>query len=209
MATTPASWDCRPGSRRRWASWSGAAKDGLLALSVGVGLGVLSELMEEEVDDVVGPKGKRNPGRSAVRHGHEAGEVTLGGRRVAVQAAGSRRSVRGRGPPTASTRCVSDVCALRRPRPADPGRVGADSGRRLDPQVRPHPRAGRPGTSVSVLRTESGSCRLRSTNPENAEGPPKRAFRCYVYCPAGASCPSGCTSWSPGRSAPGRTAPRP
>jgi hypothetical protein len=64
-------------------------------------------------------------------------------------------------------------------------------------------------TSVSVLRTESGSCRLRSANPENAEGPPKRAFRCYVYCPAGASCPSGCTSWSPGRSAPGRTAPRP
>jgi putative transposase len=63
----------------------GAAKDGLLALSVGVGLGVLSELMEEEVDDVVGPKGKHNPDRSAVRHGHEAGEVTLGGRRVPVQ----------------------------------------------------------------------------------------------------------------------------
>ncbi len=35
----------------------GAAKEGLLALSVGVGLGVLTELMEEEVDDVVGPKG--------------------------------------------------------------------------------------------------------------------------------------------------------
>jgi putative transposase len=63
----------------------GAAKEGLLALSVGVGLGVLSELMEEEVDDVVGPKGKHNPDRSAVRHGHEAGEVTLGGRRVPVQ----------------------------------------------------------------------------------------------------------------------------
>jgi putative transposase len=62
----------------------GAAKEGLLALSVGVGLGVLSELMEEEVDDVVGPKGKRNPDRTAVRHGHEAGEVTLGGRRVGV-----------------------------------------------------------------------------------------------------------------------------
>jgi hypothetical protein len=36
---------------------AGAAKDGLLALSVGVGLGVLTELMAEEVDDVVGPKG--------------------------------------------------------------------------------------------------------------------------------------------------------
>ena len=62
----------------------GAAKEGLLALSVGVGLGVLSELMEEEVDDVVGPKGKHDPDRTAVRDGHGAGEVTLGGRRVAV-----------------------------------------------------------------------------------------------------------------------------
>ncbi|MGZ6576181.1 MAG: IS256 family transposase [Solirubrobacteraceae bacterium] len=60
----------------------GAAKEGLLALSVGVGLGVLTELMEEEVDDVVGPKGKWNAERTAVRHGHEDGEVTLGGRRV-------------------------------------------------------------------------------------------------------------------------------
>ena len=36
----------------------GAAKEGLLALSVGVGLGVLTELMEEEVDDVVGSEGE-------------------------------------------------------------------------------------------------------------------------------------------------------
>jgi putative transposase len=63
----------------------GAAKEGLLALSVGVGLGVLGSLMEEEVDDVVGPKGKWNAERTAVRHGHEDGEVTLGGRRVEVR----------------------------------------------------------------------------------------------------------------------------
>jgi putative transposase len=63
----------------------GAAKEGLLALSVGVGLGVMAELMEEEVCEVVGPKGKHDPDRSAVRHGHEDGEVTLGGRRVAVE----------------------------------------------------------------------------------------------------------------------------
>jgi len=35
---------------------AGAAKEGLLALSVGVGVGVLAELMAEEVDDVVGPR---------------------------------------------------------------------------------------------------------------------------------------------------------
>src|SRR6266487_6106198 len=63
----------------------GSAKEGLLALSVGVGLGVLAELMEEEVVEVVGAKGKHDPERTAVRHGHESGEVTLGGRRVAVQ----------------------------------------------------------------------------------------------------------------------------
>jgi len=62
-----------------------AAKDGLLALSVGVGLGVLHELMETEVDEVVGPKSQHDTERTAVRHGHEAGEVTLGGRRVGVQ----------------------------------------------------------------------------------------------------------------------------
>ena len=63
----------------------GAAKEGLLALSVGVGLGVLAELLEEEVDEVVGPKGRHDAERSAVRHGHESGEVTLGGRRVHVE----------------------------------------------------------------------------------------------------------------------------
>ena len=63
----------------------GAAKEGLLALSVGVGLGVLAELMEEEVVEVVGVKGKHDAERVAVRHGHESSEVTLGGRRVAVE----------------------------------------------------------------------------------------------------------------------------
>ncbi|MHB8658579.1 MAG: IS256 family transposase [Solirubrobacteraceae bacterium] len=63
----------------------GAAKEGLLALSVGVGLGVLEELMAEEVDEVCGPKGKHDPDRVAYRHGTDDGAVTLGGRRVAVQ----------------------------------------------------------------------------------------------------------------------------
>ena len=63
----------------------GAAREGLLALSVGVGLGVMSELLEEEVEHVVGPRGKHDFDRSAVRHGRESGEVTLGGRRVQVE----------------------------------------------------------------------------------------------------------------------------
>jgi len=62
----------------------GAAREGLLALSVGVGLRVVHELMEAEVDEVVGAKGKHNRERTASRHGHEAGSMTLGGRRVPV-----------------------------------------------------------------------------------------------------------------------------
>lgn len=62
----------------------GAAHDGLLALSVGVGLRVVHELMEAEVTEIVGPKGRHDQDRSASRHGHEDGSMTLGGRRVPV-----------------------------------------------------------------------------------------------------------------------------
>ncbi len=40
--------------------------------------------MEREVDAVVGSKGKHNRDRTAKRHGHEDGSMTLGGRRVPV-----------------------------------------------------------------------------------------------------------------------------
>jgi len=75
----------------------GAAREGLLALSVGVGLRVVHELMELEVSEVVGPKGKHDPGRTAKRHGHEDGSMTLGGRRVPVGSVDRRRGAqRGR-----------------------------------------------------------------------------------------------------------------
>jgi transposase-like protein len=63
---------------------AGAAKEGLLAFSVGIGLAVLDELFEAEVSRLAGPKGKHDPDRRAYRHGHEPRQVTLGGRRVAV-----------------------------------------------------------------------------------------------------------------------------
>ena len=62
----------------------GAAREGLLALSVGLGLSVVHQLMEREVNEVVGPKGRHNRDRTARRHGHEDGSMTLGGRRVPV-----------------------------------------------------------------------------------------------------------------------------
>ena len=64
---------------------AGSVREGLLALSVGVGLKVLDELLEEELVALVGPKGKHNPERSAGRHGSRRGRVVLGGRKVAVR----------------------------------------------------------------------------------------------------------------------------
>src|SRR5215212_10744035 len=63
---------------------AGAAREGLLALAVGTGLGVLHSLLDADVDRLVGPRGRHNPDRAAVRHGTQPGKVTLGGRRVRV-----------------------------------------------------------------------------------------------------------------------------
>jgi putative transposase len=62
-----------------------SARDGLMALSATVGVGVLSALMEEELTGLVGVKGKHNPDRAATRHGYENGEVTMGSRKVGVK----------------------------------------------------------------------------------------------------------------------------
>jgi putative transposase len=66
------------------AELAGAAREGLLALAVGTGLGVLDSLLEADVERLVGPKGRHQPDRVAVRHGTQPGQVTLGGRRVRV-----------------------------------------------------------------------------------------------------------------------------
>jgi transposase-like protein len=66
------------------AELAGAAREGLLALAVGTGIRVLGELLAADVDRLVGPKGRHNPDRAAVRHGTQAGQVALGGRRVRV-----------------------------------------------------------------------------------------------------------------------------
>ena len=63
---------------------AGQAKEGLLALAVHTGLAVLHETMEWEVDRIVGPKGRHDRDRTAKRHGHTDGEVTLGARRVQI-----------------------------------------------------------------------------------------------------------------------------
>lgn len=60
------------------------AREGLLALSVSVGLAVMAEMMETEITAKVGPKHAKIPDRTAVRHTTADGSVVLGGRKVAV-----------------------------------------------------------------------------------------------------------------------------
>ena len=67
------------------ADLAGELKEGLLALAVGTGMRVMDAIFEESVVALAGPKGRHDPDRAAVRHGTEAGSVTLGGRRVPVR----------------------------------------------------------------------------------------------------------------------------
>jgi transposase-like protein len=57
----------------------------LLAASTAVGLEVMAEMMEAEVTEVAGVKGRHDPDRTHTRHGGENGSVTLGGRRLPVR----------------------------------------------------------------------------------------------------------------------------
>src|SRR3954464_11294886 len=125
---------------------AGSMREGLLALAVGTGLQVMQALMEAGVTTLAGPKGRHDPGRTAVRHGHERGSVTLGGRRgpgSRPRAAAAPRDA-GRPPPPPRRRRGGRACPPVRVFgcPGDPGveGEGADPG---GPAPRPLP--GRPG----------------------------------------------------------------
>jgi hypothetical protein len=72
--------------------------EGLMAASVAIGLDVLDRMMQAEVAGLAGPKGRHDADRTHVRHGSEAGSVTLGGRKV---------------PRSAGPGCVAQVTNLR------------------------------------------------------------------------------------------------
>lgn len=60
-------------------------REGLLALAVQSGLAVMFAILNEDVTAICGPRGRHNPGRTAVRHGSDAGSVVLGGRRLPIR----------------------------------------------------------------------------------------------------------------------------
>src|SRR5437667_2574312 len=63
---------------------AGAAREGLLAMSVAAGMAVMRAMFDAEITAACGPKGRHDPGRAVVRHGSGRGSVVLGGRRVPV-----------------------------------------------------------------------------------------------------------------------------
>jgi len=67
------------------AAFAAQMREGLLAASVAIGLDVMGELIDAEVTEVAGPKGRHDPQRVAYRHGAQQGKVTLGGRRLPVR----------------------------------------------------------------------------------------------------------------------------
>jgi putative transposase len=52
---------------------AGAAREGLLAMSVAAGLSVMQAMFEAEIAAACGPKGKHNPERTAVAMAAERG----------------------------------------------------------------------------------------------------------------------------------------
>ena len=59
-------------------------RHGLLSAAVNVGLDVFAQLLQADVAEVAGPKGKHDPNRRAVRHGSEPSKLPLGGRMLQV-----------------------------------------------------------------------------------------------------------------------------
>ena len=116
------------------AELAGELEEGLLAFVVGTGLKVLDVVLESEATALAGERGRHDPERTAVRHGSDAGLVTLGGRQVPI------RRVPGCAAPTAPPRCSCRLTSWRR-RPSCSG-------------VRPWPRCW-PSSPPAAIRSAS------------------------------------------------------
>src|SRR3989440_4338471 len=77
---------------------AGAAREGLLAMSVAAGMAVMRAMFDAEITAACGPKGKHDPERTAVRHGGGRGSVVLGGRRGPVSRPRARTAGGNEGP---------------------------------------------------------------------------------------------------------------
>src|SRR3981081_1586445 len=58
---------------------AGAAREGLLAMSVAAGMAVMQALFEAEIAEAAGPKGKHDTDRAGGGHGRRRGPGRVGG----------------------------------------------------------------------------------------------------------------------------------
>ncbi len=69
-----------------------SAREGLLAMSVATGLRVMAAMMEVEVSELAGPRGKHDLNRRVGLHGSARSSVALRARRVPVDRPRARTS---------------------------------------------------------------------------------------------------------------------
>lgn len=84
----------------------------LLALSVSAGLAVIDAIMQEEIAEACGPKGKHDPARAAVRHASERSSLKIAGQRVEVTKPRMRSADGAREIPLASWSYFSSAGAM-------------------------------------------------------------------------------------------------
>lgn len=61
------------------------ARNGLLALSIAAGIQVLKTMLDVEVEEKAGPKGKHNKDRTIYSYGTEKTSVVLDGQKVKIE----------------------------------------------------------------------------------------------------------------------------
>jgi transposase-like protein len=61
------------------------AEEGLAALAFELGLDVLQQLFEQDVEDIAGPKGKHDINRTAYRHGTEQTKVVFADKKISIK----------------------------------------------------------------------------------------------------------------------------
>jgi len=144
-------------------------REGLLALAVGTGLQVMDAILEESVSALCGPRGRHDPVRSAVRHGHEGGSVALGGRKVPV------RRPRVRAIDGSGEVAIPAYEHFSSTRGARPDGDGEDARQALDPSLQARSRARRDCSRGPLV----GQVPLRGLAALSSSGPRPRSPSCW------------------------------
>ena len=132
------------------------------------GLTALHLLLKEDAEEIAGPKGKHEKGRTHNHWGSTNGELSFGGRRIQVSRTSSSFEV-GRGG------VASTLRSLPRRRPASRASVESDLGGGIDPKLRIESGQTRGQVEVSWHEQECRQPSPREPDDEEARGIPVSA----------------------------------